>query len=126
MRAILKSSTSLSTVWLHSTHYQASLSTRYGKTQLEKAQTTAAAAGAYRVERGAFPSNLALAGIMKTANYSERGLDAVAAAKNRYGSKIDGATLAVTPCYKTESFASTVGAGDIAAAAYTHTLAKND
>jgi len=126
MHAILKSSPSLSTVWLHSTHYQASLSMQYEERQLKKAQAMAAAAGAYRVERGAFPSNRALARIVKTANYSERGLSAVAVAKNRYGSEIDGTTLAVTPGYKTKSFASTVGAGDIAAAAYTYTLAKND
>jgi len=126
VRAISKSSPSLSTVWLHSTHYQASLSTRYEETQLKMAQAMAAAAGAYRVERGAFPSSRALTRIVKTANYSERGLSTVTAAKNRYGSKIDGATLAVTPCYKIKSFASTVGAGDIAAAAYTYTLAKKD
>lgn len=43
-----------------------------------------------------------------------------------YGGKMGDAELVVTPCYVARSFTSTVGAGDVAAAAYTYTIASGE
>jgi len=123
MRNILGSSERLSTIWLHSIDHQASLSTKYGRELLEEAQVAAAAAGVCRVEKGTYPTLGELARRREIKNYSEKGLEAAEHATKKYGSKIGDATLVVTPCYKARSFASTVGAGDVAAAVYTYVIA---
>ena len=126
MRNILESSGRLSTIWLHSLNYQASLSTKYGRELLEKAQVAAAAAGVFRVEKGAYPTLRELAKRRKIKNYSKKGLKSAAHTLKKYGSKMEDAELVVTPCYKARGFASTVGAGDVAAAAYTYVIAGGE
>ena len=123
MHNILKSLKGPSTVWLHSLDYQASLSTKYGKDLLEKAQKAAVLAGVCRVEKGAYPTLWELAKRKKIKNYSKGGLETVRYAMKKYGGEMGGAELVVTPCYKARSFTSTVGAGDVAAAAYTYAIA---
>ncbi|KXB00350.1 hypothetical protein AKJ48_03600 [candidate division MSBL1 archaeon SCGC-AAA261O19] len=126
MHDILESSEKPSTIWLHSTDYQASLSTQYGRELLERAQTAAATAGVHRVENGAYPTLEELRGWVRVENYSEEGLKVVERAEREYGSKIGSAELVVTPCYKARSFKSTVGAGDTAAAAYAYVIAGGE
>jgi hypothetical protein len=123
MRNILESSEKLSTIWFHSIDYQASLSTKYGRELLEGAQVAAATAGVCRVEKGAYPTLGELAKRREIKNYSEKGLKATEHATKKYGGKIGDAALVATPCYKARSFASTVGAGDVAAAVYTYVIA---
>ena len=123
MHHILKSLKGPSTVWLHSLDYQSSLSTKYGKESLEKAQRAAALAGVCRVEKGAYPTLRELAKRKKIKNYSKKGLKTVRYAMKKYGGEMGGAELVVTPCYRARSFTSTVGAGDVAAVAYTYTIA---
>jgi len=126
MRNILGSSGGISTIWVHSLDYQASLSTKYGRGLLENAQLTAATAGVCRVEKGSYPTSEDLAKRRKTKNYSEKGLKTVGYASKEYDGKIGGAELVVTPCYKARGFASTVGAGDVASAAYTYVMAGGE
>ena len=123
MQNILESLKRPSTVWLHSLDYQASLSTKYEKKLLEKAQVAAAAAGAYRVERGAYPTLGELTKRMKIKNFSAKGLKITQYATKKYGGQIGAAELIVAPCYVAKNFTSTVGAGDTAAAAYTYVIA---
>ena len=122
MYNILKSLKGPSTVWLHSLDYQASLSMKYGRKLLERAQVAAAAAGVFRVEKGAYPTLRELAKRKKINDYSKEGLETVRYVVKKYGCEMGGAKLVVTPCYKARSFTSTVGAGDVAAAAYTYTI----
>lgn len=124
MSKLLKSSEKLSTIWLHAPHYQASVGREYGVKLLEKAQTFAAAAGVYRVEKGSYPTFRQLNLRAKSKNYSKAGKKLVREAVRKYGDKIDGAGLAVTPCYRAKSFISSVGAGDTASAVYTFMLAS--
>lgn len=126
MRNILESSGGISTIWVHSLDYQASLSTKYGRGLLENAQLTAATAGVCRVEKGSYPTLEDLTKRRKIKNYSEKGLKTVNHASKEYGGKIGGAELVVTPCYKAREFASTVGAGDVASAAYTYVMAGGE
>jgi len=123
MHNILESSERLSTIWLHSIDYQASLSTKYGRELLEGAQVAAATAGVCRVEKGTYPTLGELARRRKIKNYSKKGLEAAEHATKKYGDKIGDAELVVTPCYKARSFSSTVGAGDVSAATYTYVIA---
>jgi hypothetical protein len=126
MRNILNSPGRLSTIWLHSLDYQASLSTKYGRELLERAQVAAAAAGVYRVERGIYPSLQELIKRRGVKDYSQKGLMIAKEAVGKYAGKVGNAKLVVIPCYKARSFTSTVGAGDVAAAAYTHTITGGD
>jgi hypothetical protein len=123
---ILESSECISTVWVHSLYHQASLSTKYSRKLLENAQLTAATAGVCRVEKGAYPTLEEIAKRRKTKNYSKKGLKTAAHASKKYGGKIGDAELVVTPCYKARGFESTVGAGDVASAAYTYVLAGGE
>jgi hypothetical protein len=123
---ILESSEWVSTIWVHSLDHQASLSTRYGRKLLENAQLTAATAGVCRVEKGSYPTLEEIAKRRKIKNYSEKGLKMVSRASKEYGGEIGGAELVVTPCYKAREFASTVGAGDVASAAYTYVMAGGE
>ena len=123
MRNILESSENLSTIWLHSSNYQASLSTKYRQELLDEAQVAAATAGVCRVEKGTYPTIGELAKRRRIKNYSKKGLEAVEHATKKYGGKIGDAALVVTPCYKPRSFTSTVGAGDVTAAVYTYVIA---
>ena len=122
MHHILKSLKGPSTVWLHSLDYQASLSKNYGKGLLEEAQRAAALAGVYRVEKGTYPTPVELTKQKKIKNYSKEGLETVRYAMKKYGGGMGGAKLIVTSCYRARNFTSTVGAGDVAAAAYTYTI----
>jgi len=124
MHDILDSLDGPTTIWLHTADYQASLSTKYGEPLLKRAQISAAAAGAYRVEKGTYPSSGEITERARVRDYSEDGMRVVENAKLEYNGKIRGVNLAVTPCYRARSFSSTVGAGDVAAAAYTYTIAS--
>jgi sugar/nucleoside kinase (ribokinase family) len=124
MHDILESWDRPTTIWLHTADHQASLSTKYGAHLLKRAQISSAAAGAYRVEKGTYPSSGEIAERARVEDYSEDGMRAAKKAKLEYNGKIGGANLAVTPCYRVRSFSSTVGAGDVAAAAYTYTIAS--
>jgi len=112
-----------STVWLHSLDYQASLSMKHERELLERAQNAAALAGVCRVERGTYPTPRELVKRRGIGNYSKKGLRAAKEAMDRYGGEVGDAELVVTPCYEPRDFTSTVGAGDVAAAAYTYTIA---
>jgi sugar/nucleoside kinase (ribokinase family) len=118
MLKILKSSEKSSTVWLHKSHYQASISMKFGVELLNKAQRFAAAAGVYRVEKGSYPTIRQLNLRAKSKNYSSAGKKMADYSVRKYGNKIDGMELAVTPCYRAKSFVSSVGAGDTASAAF--------
>ena len=122
MSKLLKSSEKLSTIWLHAPHYQASVSTKYGAELLEKAQTFAAAAGVCRVEKGSYPTIKQINSRVKSRDCPETGQRFVSDVARKYGNKIDGAGLAVTPCYRARDFVSSVGAGDAATAAYAFSL----
>ncbi len=122
MSKLLKSSEKLSTIWLHAPHYQASVSTEYGVKLLEKAQTFAAAAGVCRVEKGSYPTIKQINSRAKSRDYPETGKRFVSDVARKYGNKIDGTGLAVTPCYRARGFISSVGAGDTATAAYAFSL----
>lgn len=126
MRNILGSSGEISTIWTHSLDHQASLSTRYGRKILENAQFAAATAGVCRVEKGSYPTLEDLAQRRKIKEYSEKGLKMVSQTTKKHRDKIGGAELVVTPCYRAREFASTVGAGDVASAAYTCVLAGGE
>ena len=126
MHNILESLKRPSTVWLHALDYQASLSTKYERELLERAQVAAAAAGVYRVERGTYPTLGEFTKRMKIKNFSEKGLKIIQYVTKKYGRKIGAAELVVTPCYDARSFTSTVGAGDAAAAAYTYAIAGGE
>lgn len=125
MFKLLKSSEKLSTIWLHAPHYQASVSMEYGIKLLEKAQSFAAAAGVYRVEKGSYPTIRKLNLRARTKDYSKEGQKLVSDTVRKHGNKIDGTWLAVTPCYRAKDFISSVGAGDTAAAAYIFILASH-
>lgn len=126
MLKILKSSEKLSTIWLHEPNYQASISTKFGAERLKKAQRFAAAAGAYRVENGSYPTIGQLNSKTKSKNYSSTGKKIADRSVRKYGDKIGGMRLAVTPCYRAKSFVSSVGAGDTASAAYIFLLAGSE
>lgn len=126
MHSVLEFLERPSTIWLHSLDHQASLSTRYGRELLREAQVTAAAAGVYKVEKGTYPTIRELTRRRKIKNYSKKGLEVAKHASKKYGGKIGGAVLVVTPCYNARDFTSTVGAGDVAAAAYTYTIASEE
>jgi ADP-dependent phosphofructokinase/glucokinase len=124
MLKILKSSEKLSTIWLHTPHYQVSVSKKYGVELLEKAQIFAAAAGVYRVEKGSYPTIGQVNSRAKSKDHSKMGQKFVSDAVRKYDGKIDDTNLAVTPCYRAKGFVSSVGAGDTASAAYTFMLAS--
>lgn len=125
MSTILEESRDLSTVWLHTPSYQSSLSGTFSRSSLEKAQENSALAGVYKVEKGGYPTMEDLSILKKTHNFSGKGLEKREAAFERYGKKIDGRELVVTPCYEVENFFSTVGAGDVSSAAFLYYLIKS-
>jgi ADP-dependent phosphofructokinase/glucokinase len=126
MCCVLESPGEISTVWLHSLYYQASLSTKHERELLEKAQMIAATAGVCRVEKGSYPTTRDIVRRRKRRNYSKKGLEMVSLISKKYSSEIKGAELVVTPCYKARDFMSTVGAGDVASAAYTYVIAGGE
>ncbi len=111
------------TVWLHSLDYQMSLSKKYEKNTLEEAQIASAAAGVHRVEKGTFPTTAELSNRKKIKNYSEKGLAKVEDVTKKY-SGAKNFKFAITPCFAARSFTSTVGAGDVSAAAYTNLISR--
>jgi hypothetical protein len=126
MLKLLNSSERLSTIWLHETHYQASMSMKFEVELLEKAQRFAAAAGVYRLERGSYPNIGQLNSRAKSKDYSSKGKKIADYSVRKYGHKIDDMALAVTPCYRAKSFVSSVGAGDTASAAFIFMLAGSE
>ncbi|MFH1821123.1 MAG: ADP-dependent glucokinase/phosphofructokinase [Methanobacteriota archaeon] len=123
MNHILETSEKLSTIWLHSLDFQISLSKKYKKELLEKAQIASAAAGAYRVENGNYATLAELNKRIKVKNYSEKGLRKVKdGTKERVRTK--DVELAITPCLVARNFTSTVGAGDVSAAAYANVISR--
>lgn len=122
MHKILKLSEKLSTIWLHEPHYQATISTKFEAESLKKAQRLAAAAGVYKVEKGYYPTIGQLNSRAKSRDYSSDGKKITDYSVRKYGNKIDGMELAVTPCYRAKSFISSVGAGDTASAAFIFSL----
>jgi hypothetical protein len=122
MLKILRSSEKLSTVWLHEPHYQATISTKFKAESLKRAQRLAAAAGVYKVEEASYPNIGQLNSRAKSRDYSIDGKKITDQSVRKCGNKIDGAELAVTPCYRAKSFTSSVGAGDTASAAFIFSL----
>jgi hypothetical protein len=126
MLKIQRSSEKLCTVWLHEPDYQASISTKFGVERLRKAQRFAAAAGVYKVEKGSYPTIGQLNSRVKSGNYSSTGKEIADRYVRKYGDKIGGMELAVTPCYRARSFVSSVGAGDTASAAFIFELTRSN
>ncbi len=125
MSHILDASDNLTTVWLHTPSFQASLSTEFTSENLEKAQNTAALAGMFKVEKGSYPSEKDVNLTKVDRVLSDVGLKTVEDIKKKYDGKIGDAVLTATPCYVGEYFTSTVGAGDTAAAAYAYSLVES-
>jgi ADP-dependent phosphofructokinase/glucokinase len=115
---------SFKTVWLHTHEYQAGLSTTYERKVLECAQKTAAAAGACRVEKGGYPTLDEIKKKLQSEAHTKLGTQIVKRAIGLHGKKIGKANFVVTPAYVKKGFASTVGAGDVSAAACTYVLAS--
>lgn len=124
MGEILENGRNLSTAWLHTPYYQASLSSAFPKNALEMAQDTATLAGMYKVEMGKYPTLKILAGRRKNRNFSQKGLKEAEIIESQYGKGFGEKEFTVMPCYKPERFFSTVGAGDVSAAAYIYSLSK--
>jgi sugar/nucleoside kinase (ribokinase family) len=125
MLKILGSSDKLCTAWLHEPDYQVSVSAKFGVELLKKAQRFAAAAGVFRVERGSYPTIGQLRSRAKSGVYSSTGKKFADRSVRKYGNKIGGMELAVTPCFRAKSFVSSVGAGDTASAAFIFMLASS-
>lgn len=115
---------SFKTIWLHTHEYQAGLSATYDRRVLESAQKTAAAAGACRVEKGGYPTLDEIKKKLQSEAYTKLSTQMVKKAVKLYGEKIRDVNFVVTPAYVKKRFASTVGAGDVSAAAYTYVLAS--
>lgn len=122
MKNILTSGDNLSTVWLHTPNYQASVSSAFSKKTLEEAQTVAALAGLHKAESGEYPGIENLFELRRSREFSDIGLKKVRAFKNRHGRNIEGYELALTPCFKLEKFYSTIGTGDVSSGAYLYSL----
>ncbi len=122
MDKLLEESENLSTVWLHTPNYQATLSGEFSSSELEKAQKVSAAAGLYKVETGKFPFRKDIISVLKTHDLSTGGKEKRREILEKCGKEWKGRNLVVSPCFQAESFVSTVGAGDVSSAAYLHTL----
>lgn len=126
MKGCLEKSENLTSLWLHKPGFQITLSEKFSQDTLEKAQDFSSLAGLYKVEKGGYPDVGAVSKLRKTHELSEEGLSESQNIRAQYGSSLDNKTLAVTPCYEAEKFTSTVGAGDVSAAAYLYSIAKVD
>ncbi|KXB06801.1 hypothetical protein AKJ52_01590 [candidate division MSBL1 archaeon SCGC-AAA382C18] len=121
MKKLIETSNYLSTLWLHAADFQTSISTVFSENKLKKAQKTAALAGLYRVEKGGYPTWKKLSHWQKNRNINKKGIEKVENIRNKYGEQ-EGIKIAITSCYEPKEFTSTVGAGDISAAAYLYSL----
>lgn len=124
MSGLLEEDNQLSTIWLHTPNYQATLSSSLPRRELKEAQELASVAGSYKVEREDYPNYEDLAKYREKREFSEEGLEKVEEIREAHGEEIGGKNLVVTPCYKLEDFVSTVGAGDVSSAAYLYSLSK--
>lgn len=124
MKDILDLENELSTIWIHSSEYQATLSSKFSLETLERAQDFSALAGLHKVETGDFPDLETIQKLSENREFSEEGLERVKEVRDKYGESLNGRDLAVTPCYEPEKFFTTVGAGDIASAVYVYSLVK--
>lgn len=125
MQELLEEGEDLFTVWLHTPDFQATLSSEFSRGPLEEAQENAALAGLYKVEEGGYPTTSDLSTLRKDRSFSEKGLEKSEAFLDQYGEEIEGRRLVVSPCYEPERFVSTLGAGDVSAAAYLHSIAAS-
>lgn len=114
----------ISTVWMHTKTYQASISDSFSKNTLEKAQDFAALAGLYWVEKGEHPTLQEIEDLKKKRSFSEKGVKTVKKMKENYSDLVE-AEFAVTPCYESENFVSTVGSGDVSGAGYLYSILKS-
>lgn len=122
MEIILEESNKLSSVWLHTPDYQSTLTSKYEKDILEKAQKNAALGGLYKVESGEYPTMKDIVKMKDNRSVSKKGLRESNSLLSRYESKTSDKILASTPCYEPEKFISTVGAGDVSSATYLHSI----
>ncbi len=122
MVVILKNSPNLSTIWLHTSDFQLTLTSLFQKDLIKIAQDKAALAGLYKVENGEYPNLENISTLKKNRIYSKKGGETITHIKNRYQSESENYRLIATPCYKAEKFFSTVGAGDVSSATYLYTL----
>lgn len=118
MLELKRKSENLSTIWLHNPYYQITLSDEFSSKELEEAQRISSLAALYKIEKGDYPTLEKISYLSDTRNISEKGVKKERSISERYGSKIEGCELVVTPCYEDEEFVSAVGAGDVASAAY--------
>lgn len=126
MHDFLEKSENLSTVWLHTPNYQATVTKDFERARLEMAQGFSSIAGLYKVEQGSYPSPDQLSRLLDERSYVEEGLEKKDEIEDRYGKEIEGYEIVITPCYQEESFVSTVGAGDVSSAAFLHSLLKDE
>ncbi|MFB6216443.1 MAG: ADP-dependent glucokinase/phosphofructokinase, partial [Candidatus Aenigmatarchaeota archaeon] len=122
MNEILNKSENISTVWLHTSHYQISLTSEFEKVVLKAAQDNSALAGLYRVEEAGYPTIDELVERKEKRKNSEEGKRVISKYRDKHGDVIDDRELIYTPCYEAEKFETTVGAGDVSAAAFLSTI----
>lgn len=122
MKQIMKKTDNVSTVWLHTKDFQATISSFFQTETLKKAQELSALAGLYKVETGDFPTLAKMKNLREKRNLSRKGSKINKEVKAKYGNKIDGYEFVITPAYKSEEFFSTVGAGDVSGATYLFSL----
>lgn len=119
---LLEDGSDLKTMWLHSPYYQVSLSSEFSRDSLGTAQESAALAGLYKVENGGYPTRNDISLLRKKRSHRKEGCENKDKIRGKYGDSVRGKELVVTPCYEAESFVSTVGAGDVSAAAYLYSI----
>lgn len=124
MLNVLKSKNFLSTIWLHTPEYQVTLTENLSRSCLETAQDFAALAGLYKVELGDYPGSRSLSEFREAHDFEQEGKNRIDSFYSKYGERVDGKRLVLTPCYAEERFISTVGAGDVSAATYLYYVAK--
>ncbi len=124
MLGFLKNADNLSTVWMHTPHFQITISERFSRKCLEEAQKISTLAGLYKVEKGGYPDRDVLSKLRESHEFFQEGLDKRKEVQDRYGEALEGRELILTPCFRDKEFFSTVGAGDVSSAAYLTTLAS--
>ena len=124
LACVYESLESVSTAWMHTKTYQASVSSSFSKETLSKTQDFAALAGLYRVETGGYPTPQDIAGLKNERNISKEGLKTVEKIEDNYSNFLKD-EFAVTPCYEPKNFISTTGSGDVSGAAYLYSILKS-
>lgn len=125
MNSILENSSNLSTVWLHTTDFQVTLTSSLAPDLVKEAQKKAALAGLCKVEEGKYPTSEKISNLKGKRRLSREGKKKLIEIEEEHQKKNKEYELVATQCYKAEKFFSTVGAGDVSSATYLHTLVSN-